>query len=228
MGIRGPKAWQPTSEQEAVIRAMNAEGHAVSAIARHLNVESKTLLAAVHRLGLPVHRKGRRKGITNSQIQEMISGYQLGFSTLEIAKELGFDATTVQRYLKEAGIELRPKGFLKGEGHHGWRGGRIQTEDGYILVLVYPDDPFYSMGQIKGVGTSGKYVLEHRLVMARHLGRVLTDEETVHHVDDRDRANNALSNLQLRRGNHGTGAAFQCANCGSHDILAVPLADAAL
>lgn len=33
-----------------------------------------------------------------------------------------------------------------------------------------------------------------------------------------------ISNLQLRQGNHGKGAAFQCADCGSHNIKAVDIA----
>ena len=43
---------------------------------------------------------------------------------------------------------------------------------------------------------NGKRVLEHRLVMAETLGRDLTDEEVVHHIDE-DKLNNAIENLQL-------------------------------
>jgi hypothetical protein len=34
-------------------------------------------------------------------------------------------------------------------------------------------------------------------------------------------------NLQLRQGNHGKGLVFQCLSCGSHDVVAVPIADPA-
>ena len=46
--------------------------------------------------------------------------------------------------------------------------------------------------------------------------------ETVHHIDG-DRGNNKLENLQLRQGRHGKGASFQCVDCGSHMVVAVPL-----
>ena len=152
------------------------------------------------------------------QLQQLIQQYRDGGSTTELAGPLSVNASTVQRYLRDAGVALRPSGFLQGEQHHAWKGGRRVTEDGYVLVLVYPDDPFYPMAQCISEGS--RYCLEHRLVMARHLGRLLTDDETVHHVDDRDRQNNDISNLQLRRGNHGKGAALRCADCGSCNIVA--------
>lgn len=37
---------------------------------------------------------------------------------------------------------------------------------------------------------------EHRLVMERHLGRALTSDEVVHHIDG-NRANNSLDNLEV-------------------------------
>lgn len=40
------------------------------------------------------------------------------------------------------------------------------------------------------------YVMEHRLVMARRIGRLLTRVECVHHVDH-DPLNNDLPNLEL-------------------------------
>ena len=72
--------------------------------------------------------------------------------------------------------------------------------------------------------TSGN-VYEHRLILARKLGRSLRSEETVHHIDG-NRRNNSPENLQLRQGHHGKGAVLHCADCGSCNIVARPLAAA--
>ena len=63
-----------------------------------------------------------------------------------------------------------------GENSPHWKGGRIKTPDGYIKVRIYPDDFFYSMRCDKA-----GYVLEHRLVVAKALGRCLHSWEVVHH-----------------------------------------------
>lgn len=63
----------------------------------------------------------------------------------------------------------------RGEGNSQWKGGRRIQSDGYILLLIQPDDPFYAMADKRGV------ILEHRLVMAKRLGRLLSEEEVVHH-----------------------------------------------
>ena len=69
------------------------------------------------------------------------------------------------------------KGEIKpsGSSHWNWNGGHSRRKDGYIKALLYPDDLLYSMADPKG------YVWEHRLVVARALGRCLYPWEIVHH-----------------------------------------------
>lgn len=69
-------------------------------------------------------------------------------------------------------------------------GGRIQLPSGYIQVKVEADDFFVSMRNNVG------YVLEHRLVMAKQIGRVLHRWELVHHKNH-IRNDNRPENLQL-------------------------------
>ena len=56
-----------------------------------------------------------------------------------------------------------------------WKGGKYKGVDGYIQVRIYPDDFFYPM-----INRTG-YIPEHRLIMAKHLGRNLHSWEIVHH-----------------------------------------------
>jgi transposase-like protein len=155
-----------------------------------------------------------------STVQEAIALYVSGVGCEEVATHFRVTSGTILRWVRDAGFEVRPAGFQRGGEHHGWRGGRVQNQDGYVLALQRPEDPFYSMASIKT--RDSRYVLEHRLVMAQKLGRPLRRSETVHHIDG-DRANNSPDNLQLRQGRHGNGVALCCAQCGSTDLIPVDL-----
>jgi HNH endonuclease len=172
---------------------------------------------------------GRKAGSKNKQqrfsqveLMELAKNYAAGDSTEALALQCGVSAGTVSAYLKRIGVPLRAPGFRRGKAHHAWSGGKRLGEDGYIRVWVPADSPLASMAQRHGE-CAGGYALEHRLVMAKKLGRPLADNETVHHIDG-NRQNNKTRNLQLRQGKHGKGAVFCCADCGSYNVKATELA----
>jgi hypothetical protein len=70
--------------------------------------------------------------------------------------------------------------------HGMWKGG-ITYENGYRLVRAE--------GHPKA-DKHGKYLGEHILVMEKHLGRYLYDNEVVHHINGK-RDDNLIDNLQL-------------------------------
>lgn len=80
------------------------------------------------------------------------------------------------------------------ENHPRWKGGRLITSEGYILIYVEPSNPFYCMARKSLKGKD--YVFEHRLVMAIHLNRPLLSQERVHHLNG-IKNDNRIENLEL-------------------------------
>lgn len=171
---------------------------------------------AVQRGGGQLRPGGRPKFWTDERLKYISEQYISGRSQQSIANELGVHQTAVSNRLRALGV-LPVKPRASGDQHGSWRGGLSFDGSGYISILVTLDDLPYCTPNCNG------RVLEHRLVMARALGRPLTRDETVHHVNG-DRTDNRIENLQLRQGRHGKGVVMVCQSCGSHDVKAVEIA----
>lgn len=83
--------------------------------------------------------------------------------------------------------KLHPQPYLCGKDSCHWQGGRVRRPDGYIYIYQ-PNHPNSTM--------HGNYVLEHRLVMEKKIGRYLERWEIVHHINGM-KDDNRAENLEL-------------------------------
>lgn len=109
-------------------------------------------------------------------------------------KQYRFDRGNVKYCSSDCHYNYRKKHNLHyggvGEESHLWKGGKKLTSEGYIEV--------YCIHHPRALKQSGQsaYVKEHVLIAEKCLGRFLSDEECVHHIDF-NRTNNEPDNLYV-------------------------------
>ena len=106
--------------------------------------------------------------------------------------------------------EFKNRNLCRGEKHWNWKGGVMyMNKKGYYrrfsIKYVKCPNEFISMSRKDG------YVMEHRLIMAKSIGRPLKRSEVVHHIDHNPE-NNDLLNLRLFATN-GEHKKYESQNC---------------
>ena len=190
----------------ASIKAEYESGTPALQLAKKYGVSNSVLLVHLRRVGAEIRSK---MPMTEEEKQTAKGLYEQGLNFYQVAEKTGRSAAALIAMMHREYPDLVRSGTIGPGGPH-WKGGR-NNHRGYVMVWLSPEDPFYSMAHKSG------YVAEHRLNLARKLGRPLLVSETVHHIDG-DRSNNSPANLQLRHGRHGKGVAPVCLDCGSHNI----------
>ncbi len=76
--------------------------------------------------------------------------------------------------------------YFCGKNNPRWNNGVYNRPDGYVMILC-PNHP----------KAKGRYVMEHILVMEKHLGRYLSSNEIVHHLGKRN--DNRIEKLKLMK-----------------------------
>jgi hypothetical protein len=195
-------------EDELKVIDKYKEGLSLEAVGKLFDVNFVTIRNILK--GHKIERRkqgGKSKLFDDTYTKTVIDLYKSGISQEKIALQIHTSQRTISSLLKFHGIDC---GARRGERNHAWKGGR-HIRNGYVFVSITKDAPYLSMAISNG------YVMEHRLVMAQHLKRPLTQNETVHHING-DTQDNKIENLQLRHGKHGKNQVFVCCECGSHNV----------
>jgi hypothetical protein len=169
----------------------------IRALARDMGVSHSWVASELKRVGIEsrIKRASHPKALpTDAERAEWQRLLEEAGSVSELARRKERTPGAITYHLKRHGITGLSSGFKSpksvshfGSDHASWKGGTYYHSDGYVYEYA-PNHP--DAASAKG------YVLQHRLVMERKLGRPLAPGELVHHVNE-VKDDNRPENLEL-------------------------------
>lgn len=132
--------------------------------------------SAKRRCSDPAWLEAQHARATPLPLDTVTEMYLAGHTQKEIAEALGVTQKVVWRFMKNHNLKARTsaKRSQYAENNDNWRGGKVIDDHGYRHVK--------KEGHPRAK-KCGSYVREHILIAESILGRALTDNEVVHHIN---------------------------------------------
>lgn len=173
----------PYAEVLSQVLTRRSAGETLSAICRDLGLPYRRLQSWLRDHG---HYRPRARTLLLAP-EPLVALLDQGLSLRSCADRLGVSLRTIEKRVREWGLESNRAGGPIGAAHPEWREGRRRGKHGYVDVWA-PLHPHARRGTTS--------VPEHRLVMEVVLGRLLGRREVVHHRDNHPH-HNWPDNLQV-------------------------------
>lgn len=197
-----PLKLSPEQQAEALTRYRL--GEAAHEIAATFGVHRKTVANAIRRGNIALRRSGPRPIEFSAKLKDKVTElWRDGQSHEQMAATLKIPFGRVRKIVGDLGLPKRPRRFIP---------KRWVKPDGYVYINLAKDDPMRAMCQNANGNNQRGYVLEHRVVMAGHLGRPLLAAERVHHRNGK-RGDNRIENLELWTLGHKDPSGVRVADC---------------
>lgn len=114
---------------------------------------------------------------------------KINFSGITHCKKCSTIESSKLRIGKPSPFKGKRRPEKNGQNSPSWRGGTYISSDGYRMVYCQSKDLDNNIGW-------KSYKKEHKVIYEKFLGRELTKDEVIHHIDG-DKLNNNLDNLVL-------------------------------
>lgn len=180
-------------QKDFIARLYETGKYSSSKLANRFDVSQPTIFRllesrGIKRKGITFFGKGKlppNTRITKKQEKKICIEYRNGKTAKELGKKFGFSTSGIMCCLRR-NDEPRRRGT---DAHH--KNSRYLHASGYVIVTPKSHERHLNPRKDRNYPMP-----EHRLVMARHLGRALFKHERVHHKNG-NRGDNRLSNLEL-------------------------------